>query len=98
MERIETKEELEAFAKLTPSEARLFRRGLLAYAGALLCFTNDLDAHEFVPCVPPLSTFAEQTDAGRFLGIVYNGRAALVPMKCEVVRALCVPDTKEKPF
>lgn len=96
MERIETKEALEAFAGLTSSEERLFRRGLLAYYGSLVCFTDEEDTREYIPSLSSFSSFAEKTDEGRFLGVVYGGRAALIPLKIEVIRNICMP--KEKPF
>lgn len=95
MERIETKEDLDAFVKLSSSEERVFRRALLSYYGALICFTNEEDANEYIPQTPVMTSFLEKIDGKFFVGVVYNGRAALIPMKQEVLRALCV---KEKPF
>lgn len=88
MKRIETKDEL----KLTSSDQQIFQRGLLAYYGAIVA---GIDPVGYLPRGAFFSAFAEETEEGKFLGVVVNGRAALIQMTAETVRAI-LGETNER--
>lgn len=88
MKRIESKDEL----NLTSSDQQIFQRGLLAYYGAVVA---NIDPVGYLPRGAFFSTFAEETEEGEFLGVVVNGRASLIRMNVETVRAI-MGETNER--